>query len=215
MRILIADDHGMVRQGMRMYLTLEPDFEIVGEARDGAEALRLALELRPDVVLMDLLMPVVDGVSATRAIRHALPDTQVVAVTSIGNDRSIADVLRAGAIGYVRKDADAEALCRAVRAAGEGEVRLTPDMLEKVMQAIELPARPADLTERETEVLRLVAHGAANKEIARCLGISEKTVKSHVASILDKLNLVSRTQAALFAVRSGLVHADENLEEVR
>ena len=206
-RILIADDHSMVRQGLRMFLGLDPELEVVGEAEDGAEALRLARQLRPDVVLMDLLMPVMDGITATAAIRQELPDTEVLALTSVLEDASVVGAVRAGAIGYLLKDTQADALCQAIKSAAAGQVQLTPKAAARLMQAVSAPESPVDLTERETEVLRLMAHGQSNKQIARSLHISEKTVKTHVSNILSKLGVQSRTQATLYAIRIGLVSA--------
>jgi DNA-binding NarL/FixJ family response regulator len=207
-RILIADDHSVVRQGLRMFLALEPDLEIVGEAADGAEALRLARELRPDVVLMDLLMPVMDGITATGLLRRELPDTEVVALTSVLEDEKVVGAVRAGAIGYLLKDTQADELRRAIRAAAAGQVQLSPQAAARLMREVKAPESPEALTERETEVLRLLAHGASNKEIAQTLTIGEKTVKTHVSNILAKLGVPSRTQAALYAVRIGLVSVD-------
>ncbi len=207
-RILIADDHSVVRQGLRMFLGLDPDLEIIGEAADGAEALKLARQLQPDVVLMDLLMPVMDGISATAAIRRELPDTEVVAMTSVLEDATVVGAVRAGAIGYLLKDTQAEDLCRAIKAAAAGQVQLSPQAAARLMREVRAPESPEALTERETEVLILLAQGQANKEIARNLNIGEKTVKTHVSSILAKLNVPSRTQAALYAVRIGLVSAE-------
>ncbi len=206
-RVLIADDHSVVRQGLRMFLTLDPEFEVVGEAADGAEALRMARELLPDVVLMDLLMPVMDGIAATAAIRGTLPDTEVLALTSVLEDASVTGAVRAGAIGYLLKDTDADALCRAIKAAAAGQVQLSPQAAARLMREVRAPESPEALTERETEVLRLLAQGRANKEIARDLGIGEKTVKTHVSNVLAKLGVQSRTQAALHAVQIGLVPA--------
>ncbi|OQA46524.1 MAG: Transcriptional regulatory protein LiaR [Chloroflexi bacterium ADurb.Bin325] len=208
--VLIADDHGMLRQGLRMYLSLDPEIAVVGEASNGAEAVQMARELRPDVVLMDLLMPVMDGVSATSIIRRELPDTQVVALTGVPEDSSVGDVVRAGAIGYLLKDVASAELCRAIRAAAEGQVQLSPQAMARLVHEIDVPDSPPALTEREIEVLRLVAQGCSNKEVGRLLGIAEKTVKNHVARILAKLGLASRTQAALFAVRTGLAAADRS-----
>ncbi len=208
--VLIADDHGMLRQGLRMYLSLDPEIAVVGEASNGAEAVQMARELRPDVVLMDLLMPVMDGVSATGIIRRELPDTQVVALTGVPEDSSVGDVVRAGAIGYLLKDVASAELCRAIRAAAEGQVQLSPQAMVRLVHEIDVPDSPPALTEREIEVLRLVAQGCSNKEVGRLLGIAEKTVKNHVARILAKLGLASRTQAALFAVRTGLAAADRS-----
>ncbi len=206
-RVLIADDHSVVRQGLRMFLTLDPEFEVVGEAADGAEALRMARELLPDVVLMDLLMPVMDGIAATAALRSTLPDTEVLALTSVLEDASVTGAVRAGAIGYLLKDTDADALCRAIKAAAAGQVQLSPQAAARLMREVRAPESPEALTERETEVLRLLAQGRANKEIARDLGIGEKTVKTHVSNVLAKLGVQSRTQAALHAVQIGLVPA--------
>jgi two-component system, NarL family, response regulator LiaR len=206
-RILIADDHSVVRQGLRMFLGLDAELEVVGEAADGAEALRLARQVRPDVVLMDLLMPVMDGIAATAAIRHELPDTEVLALTSVLEDASVVGAVRAGAIGYLLKDTQADALCQAIKAAAAGQVQLTPKAAARLMQAVITPKTPVDLTEREIEVLRLMARGQSNKHIARSLHISEKTVKTHVSNILSKLGVQSRTQATLYAIRIGLVSA--------
>jgi two-component system, NarL family, response regulator LiaR len=205
-RIVIADGHSVVRQGLRMFLGLDPELE-VGEAADGAQALRLARQLRPDVVLMDLLMPVMDGITATAAIRHELPDTEVLALTSVLEDASVVGAVRAGAIGYLLKDTQADALCQAIKAAAAGQVQLTPRAAARLMQAVSAPESPEDLTERETEVLRLLAQGQSNKQIAHRLHISEKTVKTHVSNILSKLGVQSRTQATLYAIRIGLVSA--------
>lgn len=204
-RILIVDDHSVVRRGLRQFLQLDADLEVVGEARDGAEALHLAQELRPDVVLMDLVMPVMDGVTATAAIRRDVPDTEVLALTSVLEDEKVVDAVRAGAIGYLLKDTEDEALCRSIKAAAAGQVQLAPEAAVRLMRDVRTTEEPEGLTERETDVLRLLAEGKANKEIARLLGIGERTVKSHVSSILAKLGVQSRTQAALYATRAGLV----------
>jgi two-component system, NarL family, response regulator LiaR len=203
--IVIADDHSVVRQGLRMFLGLDSELEVVGEAADGAEALRLARQLRPDVVLMDLLMPVMDGITATAAIRSELPGTEVLALTSVLEDASVVGAVRAGAIGYLLKDTQADALCQAIKAAAAGQVQLTPRAAARLMQAVSTPENPEELTERETEVLRLLAQGQSNKQIARNLQIGEKTVKTHVSNILSKLSVQSRTQATLYAIRIGLV----------
>ena len=208
-RILIADDHGVVRQGLRMFLGLDPELEVVGEASNGAEAVRLAHDLRPDVVLMDLLMPVMDGITATTTIRRELPDTEVIALTSVLEDASVVGAVRAGAIGYLLKDTQSDELRRAIRAAASGQVQLAPQAAARLMREVRAPESPEALTDRETDVLRLLAVGKANKEIARGLGVGEQTVKSHVSNILAKLGVQSRTQAALHAARLGLVPADE------
>ncbi len=208
-RILIVDDHSVVRQGLRMFLNLEDDFEIVGEAGNGAEALEKVAALQPDVVLMDLVMPVMDGVTATEKIRQAHPDTEVIALTSVLEDTSVVNAVRAGAIGYLLKDTEADELRKAIKAAAAGQVQLSPKAAERLMREIRAPESPEKLTERETEVLRLLARGKANKEIASELHISETTVKTHVSNIMMKLEVSSRTQAALYAVRIGLVSAEE------
>ncbi len=208
-RILIADDHAVVRQGLRMFLGLDPELQVVGEASNGAEAVRLAHELEPDVVLMDLLMPEMDGISATTAIRAGVPNVEVVALTSVLEDSSVVGAVRAGAIGYLLKDTQADELCRAIKAAAAGQVQLSPQAAARLMREVRAPESPETLTERETAVLRLVARGKANKQIARELHIGEQTVKTHVGNILAKLGVNSRTQAALYAVRVGLVSASE------
>jgi DNA-binding NarL/FixJ family response regulator len=211
-RILIADDHAVVRQGLAMFLGLDPELEVIGQAENGAEALKMAHELKPDVVLMDLLMPVMDGITAIGAIRRELPDTEVVAVTSVLEDASVVGAVRAGAIGYLLKDTKADELCRAIKAAAAGQVQLSPQAVARLMREVRAPDSPETLTERETDVLRLLARGKANKEVAQALSIGEKTVKTHVSNILAKLGVQSRTQAALHAVRIGLVPAEELAE---
>ncbi len=196
-----------------MFLSLDPQMEVVGEATNGKEALDMARTLKPDVVLMDLLMPVMDGIEATRAIRSELPDVEVIALTSVLDEGSVTAAVRAGAIGYLLKDTDAEELGRAIEAAAEGRVHLAPEAAARLMREVRAPESPEALTERESEVLRLLARGKANKQIATTLFVSEKTVKAHVSSILMKLGVHSRTQAALHAVRTGLVSTEELSEE--
>jgi DNA-binding NarL/FixJ family response regulator len=209
-RILIADDHAVVRQGLRMFLGLDPELEIVGEARDGAEAISLTRQLHPDVVLMDLLMPVMDGIAATAAIRREQPDTEVVALTSVLEDSAVIDALRAGAIGYLLKDTDANELRRAVKAAAAGQVQLAPQAAARLLREVRAPAKEVDqLTTREIEVLQLLTLGKSNKEMAQSLSIAEQTVKTHVSHILSKLDVPSRTQAALYAISSGLASPPE------
>jgi two-component system, NarL family, response regulator LiaR len=204
-RILLVDDHSVVRKGLRAFLAYDADLDVVGEAADGQEALRLARELRPDVVLMDLLMPGMDGITATAAIRRDLPETEVLALTSVLEDASVVGAVRAGAIGYLLKDTQAETLCQAIKAAADGQVQLTPKAAARLMQAVSMPESPEALTERETEVLRLLAQGYSNKQIAHSLNNTEKTIKTHVSRILAKLGVQSRTQATLYAIRTGLV----------
>lgn len=204
-RILIVDDHSVVRRGLRMFLALDAELEVVGEASNGAEAVQQAHQLKPDVVLMDILMPVMDGIAATATIRRELPDTEVLALTSVLEDVSVVGAVRAGAIGYLLKDTEADALCQAIKAAAAGQVQLTPRAAARLMQAVSVSETPEELTERETEVLRLLAQGQSNKQIARNLHITDKTVKTHVSNILGKLGAQSRTQATLYAIRTGLV----------
>lgn len=205
-RVLIADDHSVVRQGLRMFLSADPELEIIGEARDGSEAVRLAIQLAPDVVLMDLLMPGMNGIQATGAIRRSAPNTEVVALTSVLEDTSIVEAIRAGAIGYLLKDTEAHELVRAIKAAAGGQVQLSPEVAARLLHEVRTPETIRDpLTERETEVLRMLAQGHTNKEISMALFIGEQTVKSHVSHVLNKLGVPSRTQAALYAIRIGLV----------
>jgi DNA-binding NarL/FixJ family response regulator len=204
-RILIVDDHAVVRQGLKMFLALDDEMEVVGEAANGEEAVHRARDLAPDVVLMDLLMPVMDGIAATGAIRRELPDVEVIALTSVLEDTAILGAVRAGAIGYLLKDTQAAELCRAIKAAAAGQVQLSPQAAARLLREVQVPQSPEKLTSREIEVLRLLAQGMSNKDIATALVIGVKTVKTHVSSILSKLGVPSRTQAALYAVRIGLV----------
>lgn len=204
-RIVVVDDHSVVRQGLRMFLSLDPELEVIGEANNGQEAIEQVNTLKPDVVLMDLLMPVMDGITATQIIRKEHPDTEVIALTSVLEDTAVVNAVRAGAIGYLLKDTQGDELCQAIKAAANGQVQLSPKAAERLMREIRAPESPEKLTERETEVLRQLAAGKSNKEIASEMYISETTVKTHVSNILMKLGVPSRTQAALYAVRIGLV----------
>jgi DNA-binding NarL/FixJ family response regulator len=202
-RVLLVDDHAVVRRGLRGFLDLQDDMEVVGEASDGAEGIARADELTPDVVLMDLLMPNVDGITAIAAIRQRHPDTDIVAVTSFIEEDKVTAALEAGASGYLLKDAAADEVAAAIRAARAGEVHLDPAvarMLAERMRARRDEPQVEPLTAREQEVLRLIGRGAANKEIAHELSITERTARTHVSNILGKLGLASRTQAALWAV---------------
>ena len=212
-RVLITDDHKVVRRGLRGFLELDPELEVVGEASNGEEAVDMARRLEPDVVLMDLLMPVMDGIEATREIRKEMPDTEVVALTSVLEYASVTRAIKAGAIGYLLKNTEADELCKAIRAGAAGKVQLAPEAASRLISEVRAPASSEALTERETEVLKLIARGKANKQIAGELFIDETTVKSHVHSILSKLNVRSRTQAVLYAVRLGLVAPEELGEE--
>jgi DNA-binding NarL/FixJ family response regulator len=203
-RIVIADDHAVVRQGLKMFLLDDPEFDVIGEAQNGAEALKLAHDLKPDVILMDLLMPVMDGITAIGHVRRECPDTEVIALTSVLEDASVVGAVRAGAIGYLLKDTQADELIRSIKAAANGQVQLSPQAAARLVREVRAPESPESLTERETDVLRLLAQGKANKEIAQALIIGENTVKTHVSSILLKLGVQSRTQAALYARQIGL-----------
>ncbi len=211
-RVLVVDDHGVVRKGLRTYLATTEDIEVIGEATDGRDALaqlgdrEIGHEL-PDVVLMDLVMEPMGGIDATRHIRADFPDVQVVALTSFVEEEKVHAALDAGASGFLLKDAEADEVAAAVRAAHRGEVHLDPAVVSRLVQSLRAPpsVQPGlDLTGREREVLRLVAAGKANKDIASTLFISERTARTHVSNILTKLGLTSRTQAALWAVREGL-----------
>ncbi len=207
-RVIVADDHSVVRQGLRMFLLVQPDMELVGEAQNGREAVALAATLAPDVVLMDLLMPEMDGIAATVAIKAAHPATQVLVLTTFLDDRRVAEAIQAGAVGFILKEVEADDLIKAVRGAARGEPQLHPDAARMLMGLATRPRpipEPAPiLTDREREVIALLAEGQSNKQIARELSISETTVKGHVANILGKLELADRTQAAVYAVRNGL-----------
>ncbi len=202
-RVLIVDDHEVVRRGLRGFLELQDDMEVVGDAADGAIAISLADSLEPDVVLMDLMMPNVDGLTAIATIRQAHPNTDIVAVTSFIEEDKVTAALEAGASGYLLKDASADEVADAIRAAFAGEVHLDPQVARVLAQRLrarrdEVPTEA--LTPREMEVIQLLARGAANKEIAADLSITERTARTHVSNILGKLGLASRTQAALWAV---------------
>ncbi|HEY1966970.1 MAG TPA: response regulator transcription factor [Pseudonocardia sp.] len=208
-RVLIADDHSVVRQGLRMFLGLDPELEVVGEASDGAEAISMTRALSPDVVLMDLLMPGTDGITATQRIRAETPSTEVLALTSVLEDASVVAAVQAGAVGYLLKDTEADQLCKAIKAAALGQVQLAPEAAARLVREVRSPDSAEKLTQRETEVLRALATGLTNREIGRVLRIGERTVKTHVSHLLGKLGLQSRTQAALYAVRIGLVAESE------
>ena len=211
--VLVVDDHAVVRRGLRAFLEREGDLEVVGDAAGGQEALDLLERLdaegrRPDVVLMDLQMEPVDGIESTRRIRARYSDLEVVVLTSFGDEERVHAALEAGASGYLLKDADADEVGAAIRAAHRGELQLDPAVARRLMSSLRGPAgdgQAVELTSRELEVLRLVGAGKANKEIASELQISERTARTHVSNILGKLGLSSRTQAALWAVREGLV----------
>lgn len=208
--ILIADDHQVVRHGMRAFLEAQPGFRVAAEAANGTQAVQLAAEHAPDVVLLDLNMPEMDGVEAARRIRQASPHTQVVVITSHHADEYIFPALRAGAISYLLKDIPMDELAQAIRRAARGEATINPLVAARVLQELrgpraETPNPFTELTEREMEILRLLADGLSNIELANRLVITENTVKGHVSNILGKLHLSDRTQAAIFAWREGVV----------
>jgi NarL family two-component system response regulator LiaR len=206
-RVLIVDDHAIVREGLRNFLGLLPDLELVGEAANGAEALQAVARSRPEVVLMDLVMPEMDGVEATRRLAAEHPTVKVIVLTSFSDDDKLYPAIKAGAVAYLLKDVGARELAETIRAAARGEVRLAPEVTKRLMSGIAGGAEAApesELTEREREVLACLGRGLSNKEIGSELFISEKTVKTHVSNLLDKLGLADRTQAALYAVKHGL-----------
>jgi two-component system, NarL family, response regulator LiaR len=211
-RVLIVDDHAIVRKGIRALLSEAGGFEVVGEADNGQAALLLVEETEPDVILMDLLMPGMDGIEATRQITHRHPKARVLVLTSFAADNKVFPAIKAGATGYLLKDSSPDELVRAIRRVHRGEPSLHPTIARKLLQEIARPAElqpaPEALTSREMTVLKLIAQGLSNQEIADRLFVSEPTVRTHVSRILGKLHLASRTQAALFAVREGLADAD-------
>ncbi|HZI11019.1 MAG TPA: response regulator transcription factor [Myxococcus sp.] len=207
--VLITDDHTLVRQGIRALLAAQPDIEVVGEAATGEAAVELAREHAPDVALMDVLMPGMGGIETTRRLKEVSPRTQVLMLTSSHEEEHLLPALRAGALSYLLKDASATELVQAVRRAAAGEATLHPRVASQVVRLLREPGRErppphAELSEREKEVLLLIADGASNADIASRLGVTDKTVKSHVSNILGKLHLEDRTQAAVFAWREGL-----------
>jgi NarL family two-component system response regulator LiaR len=210
-RILVADDHPIVRQGLSQLLELQPGMTIVAVARDGAEAVALARQHQPDVVLMDLMMPELDGVEATKALSQDCPETHVVVLTSHHQDAMVFPAIAAGATSYLLKSATPDEVIEAVRAAARGEARLSPRVAQRLMQGVrgDLPSAES-LTTRELEVLRLVARGLDNQAIADELDVSAKTVKSHVSNVLGKLGLADRTQAAVYALRQGIAPLEED-----
>jgi NarL family two-component system response regulator LiaR len=212
-RVLIADDHAIVRKGIRALLSEADGFEIVGEAGNGREAVLLAGETHPDVILMDLLMPGMDGIEATRQITTRQPKTRILVLTSFAADSKVFPAIKAGALGYLLKDSSPEELVRAIRQVHRGEPSLHPAIARKLLEEIARPAElqpaPEALTDREMTVLRLIAQGLSNQEIADRISVSEPTVRTHVSRVLGKLHLASRTQAALYAFREGLTDPDE------
>jgi len=209
-RILIADDHELVRRGLRQTIAAETDMQLVGEARTGQEAVDLAAATRPDVALLDVQMPALDGIAAAVAIHAAQPDVAVVMLTSFGSDAQLHAALRAGVSGYLLKDISGDELVAAIRGAAAGRPQMHPTILRRLMAQMPAPADPlAELSDREREVLRLIAGGLSNKEIGAALALAEVTVKGYVSTILSKLGVLDRTQAALLAVRYGMISLDD------
>jgi len=212
-RVLVADDHAIVRKGIRALLATEPDIEVVGEVENGQEAVAEADRLRPDVILMDLVMPEMDGIEAIRRITAHQSEARILVLTSFAADDKVFPAIKAGALGYLLKDSSPGELVQAIHQVYRGESSLHPTIARKLLQELsrpsERPPTPEPLTEREVEVLRLVARGQSNREIADQLVISEATVRTHVSNILGKLHLASRTQAALYALREGLASLDD------
>ena len=215
-KVLIVEDHDIVRQGLRYYLDVYEEIEVVGEAKTGLEAVALVREKVPDVVLMDLVMPEMDGIEATRELLALSPDTKVIVLTTFAEEQKVFPAIEAGATSYLLKDIKPPDLIDAIMAAHRGEAQLHPDIAKKLMSRIVKSSREAqettflkELTKREMEVLRLIADGLSNRELAETLTISEKTVKKHVSSILSKLNLADRTQAAIYAHKHGLISSSD------
>ena len=211
-RVLITDDHAIVREGLRALIKSETGMELVGEAVDGVDAVKKAQELQPDVILLDLMMPRKNGIEAITDIKEINPEARILVLTSFAEDDKVFPAIKAGALGYLLKDSSPEELLQAIRDTHQGESSLHPAIARKLVRELSQPSPlpPAEepLTEREVEVLKLVAHGLANQEIAEKLVISERTVRTHVGNILNKLHFANRTQAALYAVREGLLDAD-------
>jgi DNA-binding NarL/FixJ family response regulator len=209
-RVLVADDHAVVREGLRTFLRLQKGIEVVGEAGDGAEAVAEAERLEPDVVLMDLVMPKLDGIEAMRRIREQRPATRVIVLTSFGDDDRLLPAVRAGAAGYLLKSAQPREVVRAIRAADAGEAVIDPKAAGRLLDVLAAArTAPQALTPRERDVLALIGRGLPNKTSARELGLSEKTIKAHAGHIFAKLGVTDRTQAALYAVREGLDRAQD------
>ena len=209
-KVLIADDHNVVRQGLQTFLSLDPEIEVVGTAINGLDAIEKATTLNPDVVILDLLMPEMNGIEVTAKIKHLHPNSRVLIFTSVLESDAIMRALKAGANGYLLKTIQSDELCRAIKMTSNGPVLLSSDVVRHLITKNDGSTTAESLTERETEVLRLLAEGKANKEIAHRLQLSEGTIKTHVSIILAKLGLQSRTQAALYAANAGLLSTSES-----
>jgi len=216
-RVLIVDDHGIVRKGIRALLAEVDDIDVVGEASNGEESVIQAEQLRPDVILMDLVMPGMDGVTATAQIKSTMPDAKILVLTSFATDDKVFPAIKAGALGYLLKDSEPDDLVKAIRRLHRGEPYLHPRIAKKVLQELsrppERPPTPDPLTERELEVLHLLAKGLSNQEIAELLVVAEVTVRTHVSHILSKLHLASRVQATLYALREGLASLNNHVDQ--
>ncbi|MWC27781.1 response regulator [Paenibacillus sp. MMS18-CY102] len=214
-KLLLADDHAMVRKGLQMFLSMQSDLQVIGEASNGQETIERAAELAPDMILMDLNMPILDGIEVTKRLKQSHPHVKVIVLTSFSDEAHVLPAIRAGAKGYLLKDIEPDELVRAIRRVWQGQVELHPDAASRLMNILAEPAsnkddpdeaalRLSELTKREHEVLRLIATGMSNKEIGDSLSITEKTVKTHVSHVLEKLGFSDRTQAAIFAVKQGI-----------
>lgn len=210
-RIVIADDHAVVREGLRALIGITPDMQLVGEAKDGVEAVLKVRAAKPDVVLLDVMMPRMDGIEAISAIKDELPDTRIIILTSFSDDDKVLSAIRSGALGYMLKDSSPQELLQAIRDVYAGKSSLHPSVALKLIHEINRPSNQItdeDLTDRELQILRLVAQGLSNQDISQTLTISERTVGTHISNILNKLNLSNRTQAALYALRKGIANLD-------
>jgi NarL family two-component system response regulator LiaR len=217
-RVLIADDHALVRKGLHALISAKPDIEVIGEAADGDEAVQRARTLRPDVILLDLVMPRKDGIAAIQEITQENPQARILVLTSFAEDERVFAAIKAGALGYLLKDSLPAELLQAISAVYRGELSLSPSIALKLVRELhrpaDLPLTPKPLTGRESEVLKLVAQGLSNQEIAARLVVSERTVGAHISTILSKLHLANRTQAALYALREGLASLNDDQDDI-